>query len=104
MNNAVDAQFNAYGFEAATHPSNGTNGAGVANNLYPQNGPRYGLAAPGRTPSGGDAKHNGLHGVKHKRGEVDRECMFFFSLKEPRFDTMFFSQPVCWHSSGRPPR
>jgi len=81
MNNAVDAQFNAYGFEAPAHPSispsNGTNGAGVANNLYPQNGPRYGLVAPGRSPSG-DAKHNGLHGAKHKRGEVDRECMFFF--------------------------
>ena len=81
MNNAADTRFNAYGFESAGHPnissSNGANGSAVANNLYPQNGPRYGLAVPGRTPSGGDAKHNGLHGAKHKRGEVDKECMFF---------------------------
>jgi hypothetical protein len=73
MNNAVDAQFNAYGFESAAHPnvnsSGGANGAaGVANNLYPQNGPRYGIVVPRRTPSGGDAKPNGLHGAKHKRG------------------------------------
>jgi hypothetical protein len=80
VNSAVDPRFNAYGFESAAHSnvssSTAINGAaGIANNLYPLNGPRYGLVPPGRSPSSGDTKLNGLHGAKHKRGEVDRECM-----------------------------
>ena len=76
----MDARFNAYGFEAAAvHSSSSVNGAtGIASNAYSQNGPQYGLGLPGRSPSGGDAKLNGLHGAKHKRGEVDRECMFVY--------------------------
>ncbi|VDB93348.1 unnamed protein product [Peniophora sp. CBMAI 1063] len=39
--------------------------------LYQHNGTRYGLGL-GRT-NGGDAKINGIHGPKHKRGDIDRE-------------------------------
>ena len=39
-----------------------------------QNGPRYGLGVPPRANSGADGKMNGLHGPKHKRGDMDREC------------------------------
>jgi hypothetical protein len=27
---------------------------------------------------GGDGKLNGFHNPKHKRGEIDRECLFIF--------------------------
>lgn len=43
--------------------------------LYHHNGSRYGLGIPGRAPAGpNDGKMNGLHGPKHKRGDMDREC------------------------------
>lgn len=79
MNNAVNARFNAYGFESATAHSNvngGNGGVSNNNNLYPQNSPRYGLVPPRHSPSAGETKLNGLHGAKHKRGEVDKDCMF----------------------------
>ncbi|KII86320.1 hypothetical protein PLICRDRAFT_164809 [Plicaturopsis crispa FD-325 SS-3] len=41
--------------------------------LYHHNGTRYGLGIPGRVPSSADGKMNGLHGPKHKRGDIDRE-------------------------------
>ena len=51
-----------------------TNLAGPAGFYHPQNGPRYGLGLPPRANSGVDGKMNGLHGPKHKRGDMDREC------------------------------
>lgn len=90
INNAVDARFNAYGFETA-HPSiNSSSGVnGAVGNVYPHNAPRYGLVLPGRTPSGGDTKPNGLHGAKHKRAEVDRECMFMLHASLRYIDPIF---------------
>ncbi|KAF9487698.1 ARM repeat-containing protein [Pleurotus eryngii] len=42
--------------------------------LYHHNGSRYRLSAPARPSVGGpDSKMGGLHGPKHKRGDIDRE-------------------------------
>ncbi|KAI9445526.1 ARM repeat-containing protein [Lactarius indigo] len=63
--NAIDdRRFNSYG-----------NGNGLASTgstaLYHHHGSRYGLGIGGRVAS--DGKMNGLHGPKHRRGDVDRE-------------------------------
>ncbi|KAF8499091.1 ARM repeat-containing protein [Russula emetica] len=69
LNNGVgnsldDRRFNAY--------SNGSGLAGTGSTaLYHHHGTRYGLGIGGRVPS--DGKMNGLHGPKHRRGDVDRE-------------------------------
>lgn len=47
--------------------------------LYHHNGSRYGLGLNSR-PNGVDGKMNGLHGPKHKRGDIDRECEYSVSL------------------------
>ena len=65
-------------------PVYGLNGNGVENGrfnsfstgstaLYHHHGSRYGLGMNGRA-NGADSKMGGLHGPKHKRGDVDREC------------------------------
>ncbi|KAI0825240.1 ARM repeat-containing protein [Trametes gibbosa] len=65
-----NGSYNTYGFE--------TNGRGVAvggtgsTALYHHNGAKYGFSMNGR-PNAVDGKMNGLHGPKHKRGDVDRE-------------------------------
>ncbi|KAF8887767.1 armadillo-type protein [Infundibulicybe gibba] len=79
LNSGMDnARFNTYGFE----PSNGRTANGTPSSnptsgstaLYHHNGSRYGLGLPGRTnPGNADSKMNGLHGPKHKRGDIDRE-------------------------------
>ncbi|KAG5642509.1 hypothetical protein DXG03_002706 [Asterophora parasitica] len=69
-------RYNSYGYD-----TNGRNSGSGANNgtsgstaLYHHNGSRYGLGIPGRAnAAGGDNKMNGLHGPKHKRGDMDRE-------------------------------
>ena len=63
-----DAAAGAYGAGAF---GQGTTGSTA---LYHHNGTRYGLGL-GRT--NGDAKMNGIHGPKHKRGDIDRECEYF---------------------------
>ncbi|KAF8912896.1 ARM repeat-containing protein [Gymnopilus junonius] len=73
VNGGMDnTPFNAYGFESIG-PNNPVGSSGPGN-LYPaQHGSRYGLSLPGRGGAGTDSKMNGLHGPKHKRGDVDRE-------------------------------
>ncbi|KAF8167867.1 pumilio-family RNA binding protein [Crassisporium funariophilum] len=79
IGNGVDSsRYNNYGFESNSRPNAG-NASAVSNltaagngGLY-QNGPRYGLGLPSRGSSGNDGKMNGLHGPKHKRGDMDRE-------------------------------
>ncbi|KAI0719110.1 ARM repeat-containing protein [Cerioporus squamosus] len=65
-----NSSYNSYGFEA------GGRGAGVGSTgstaLYHHNGAKYGFNMNGR-PNGADGKMNGLHGPKHKRGDIDRE-------------------------------
>ncbi|KAG7090722.1 hypothetical protein E1B28_009814 [Marasmius oreades] len=66
-----NGRFNSYGFESngRGNPASGTTSGSTA--LYHHNGSRYGLGLPGRSPSGVDSKMNGLHGPKHKRGDMD---------------------------------
>lgn len=45
--------------------------------LYHHHGSRYGLAMGARIQ---DNKMNGLHGAKHKRGEIDRKFSYNFNL------------------------
>ena len=72
LNNSVgnpvdDRRFNSYG--------NGNSLASTGSTaLYHHHGSRYGLGIGGRVAS--DGKMNGLHGPKHRRGDVDRECAF----------------------------
>ncbi|THU90760.1 ARM repeat-containing protein [Dendrothele bispora CBS 962.96] len=61
-----DGQYGSYG--PGSSPSN-TSGSTA---LYHHNGSRYGLGIPGRA-NPLDTKMNGLHGPKHKRGDMDRE-------------------------------
>ena len=70
LNNGVcntldDRRFSSYG------NSNGLASTG-STALYHHHGTRYGLGIGGRVAS--DGKMNGLHGPKHRRGDVDREC------------------------------
>lgn len=54
-------------------PHNGISGSTA---LYHHNGLRYGLGNTGRGhANSAKAKMNGLHGPKHKRCDIDRECM-----------------------------
>ncbi|GLB36562.1 putative pumilio-family RNA binding repeat [Lyophyllum shimeji] len=75
--NVDNNRYNGYGYEpngrsgASSAPTGGTSGSTA---LYHHNGSRYGLGLPGRTNvTATDNKMNGLHGPKHKRGDVDRE-------------------------------
>ncbi|TCD66781.1 hypothetical protein EIP91_000972 [Steccherinum ochraceum] len=71
MSNGMDsARYGGYGFDGSRLPSaNSTTGSTA---LYHHNGSRYGLGLNGR-PTPADGKMNGLHGPKHKRGDIDRE-------------------------------
>ncbi|CAA7271426.1 unnamed protein product [Cyclocybe aegerita] len=69
-NGAESARFNTYGFESTTRAA--ALGASTPGGLYPsQSGTRYGLGLSSRAST--DSKMNGLHGPKHKRGDMDRE-------------------------------
>lgn len=52
---------------------------------YNQHG-RYGLGVGGHTNSGrvGGGVNGGIHGPKHKRGDMDRECEF---VQLPQFSS-----------------
>lgn len=70
--------YNGYGYEPSgrggVSPNGAHNGTSGSTALYHHNGSRYGLGNPGRGHAGGaEAKMNGLHGPKHKRGDIDRE-------------------------------
>ena len=77
--------YNTYGFETGRSPANvnspSANHSPGPAGLYQHNGGRYGLGLQGRGNSGPvDGKMNGLHGPKHKRGDLDRECKFGFHV------------------------
>ncbi|KAJ7275587.1 armadillo-type protein [Mycena haematopus] len=73
--NGLDGNgYNSYGFESGGRGGANSTGTSGSTALYHHNGSRYGLGLPARTNSGvGDGKMNGLHGPKHKRGDMDRE-------------------------------
>lgn len=65
------SRYSAYGFDTAGRNGAAANGSGGSAALYHQNGSRYGLGRGGAP----DGKMNGLHGPKHKRGDMDRESL-----------------------------
>ncbi|KAI5115762.1 hypothetical protein M0805_001204 [Coniferiporia weirii] len=66
-----NGRFSGYGYETNGR-LNGTGSTGGSTALYHHNGSRYGLSVGARL-GGPDNKMNGLHGPKHKRGDIDRE-------------------------------
>ncbi|KAF8446365.1 ARM repeat-containing protein [Boletus edulis BED1] len=63
------SRYGAYKFDAAGRNGAMANGSSGSTALYHHNGTRYGLGlGRGGTP---DGKMNGLHGPKHKRGDMD---------------------------------
>ncbi|CDO70932.1 hypothetical protein BN946_scf184829.g40 [Trametes cinnabarina] len=58
--------FNSYGFEA-----NGRGAAAGSTALYHHNGAKYGFGMNGQPNGSVNGKMNGLHGPKHKRGDID---------------------------------
>lgn len=69
LNNQLEStRYNAYGFESTVRGGQGVNGTSGSIALYHHNGSRYGL---GLGRGGPDGKMNGLHGTKHKRGDMD---------------------------------
>lgn len=70
-NSLENGRFNSYGFDSNGRTSSGPGTTSGSTALYHHNGSRYGLGLPGRSPSGVDSKMNGLHGPKHKRGDMD---------------------------------
>lgn len=67
-----DGRFNGYEVESNGR-LNGSGTTGGSTALYHHHGSRYGLSMGARI-GGPDNKMNGLHGPKHKRGDIDREC------------------------------
>ena len=75
MNGSLEnGRYNSYSYDNGR--VNGTqlavNGGSGSTALYHHNGSRYGLGIGSRVPST-DGKMNGLHGPKHKRGDIDRK-------------------------------
>ncbi|OSD05787.1 ARM repeat-containing protein [Trametes coccinea BRFM310] len=65
------SRFNSYGFEANGRGS--TVGGAGSTALYHHNGAKYGFGMNGQPNGSVNGKMNGLHGPKHKRGDIDRE-------------------------------
>ncbi|KAF7310460.1 RNA-binding protein [Mycena chlorophos] len=71
--NGLDGNsYGSYGFDSGRTGANPGNTSG-STALYHHNGSRYGLGIPSRNNAAVDGKMNGLHGPKHKRGDMDRE-------------------------------
>ncbi|KZT22110.1 ARM repeat-containing protein [Neolentinus lepideus HHB14362 ss-1] len=70
LNAGLDNNYNTYGFDPNGRINTPLNGAPGSTALYNNQGSRYSM---GGRVNGADAKMNGLHGPKHKRGDVDRE-------------------------------
>ena len=71
MNAAIENGRYEFGYDNGGRLPHANGGAG-STALYHHNGTKYGLGINGR--QNGDGKMNGLHGPKHKRGDMDREC------------------------------
>ncbi|THG99421.1 hypothetical protein EW026_g2926 [Hermanssonia centrifuga] len=68
LNGSMDqGRFSDYGYENERAPQ--ANGPAGSTALYHHNGTKYVLGMNGRP--NGDGKMNGLHGPKHKRGDID---------------------------------
>ncbi|KAF8531037.1 armadillo-type protein [Gautieria morchelliformis] len=69
-NSGDGTRYNNYGFDQQGRMNSAQSTGGGSTALYHHHGSRYGL---GGRVVGPDSKMNGLHGPKHKRGDVDRE-------------------------------
>lgn len=67
------SRYGSYGIDAAGRNGPTANGSSGSTALYHHNGSRYGLGL-GRGGAS-DGKMNGLHGPKHKRGDMDRKSL-----------------------------
>ena len=76
LNGQMDNQFN-YEVDSSARSSQGANGLSGLTALY--NGTQYGLHV-GRGNGGADGKMNGLHGPKHKRGDMDCKAIYFLAF------------------------
>ena len=93
LNNQMEStRYNAYGFESTVRGGQAANGTSGSTALYHHNGSRYGLGLGRGAP---DGKMNGLHGTKHKRGDMDRKSPYPTLLRQL---SAFGSQSFCWHS------
>lgn len=85
LSNGLDgSRLGGYGFDSASRTNGAIPSTTGSTALYNYNGSRFGLLG-GRPSIGGsvDGKMNGLHGPKHKRGDIDRECMHLLFLRIP---------------------
>ena len=99
VNGGLDnGRFTDFGYENGRAPQ--INGAAGSTALYHHNGTKYGLGINGR--QNGDSKMNGLHGPKHKRGDIDGECGYLQLVDESTLTSKLDSQPLRWHASGGP--
>lgn len=77
LNGGIDGRsYGGYNLGSAARDAIGPNAPGTTTGstaLYHHNGSRYGLGLPSRAGGPADNKLNGLHGPKHKRGDIDRE-------------------------------
>ena len=79
MSPAIEnARYNDFGYDNGGRLPQANGGAG-STALYHHNGTKYGLGINGR--QNGDGKMNGLHGPKHKRGDIDREFNRFAGMR-----------------------
>ena len=94
INGGLDnGRFNDFGYENGRGPQlNGTAGSTA---LYHHNGSKYGLSMNGR--QNGDSKMNGLHGPKHKRGDIDGE--YSLAMLRSVTDMPYHSQPLRWYAT-----
>lgn len=97
MNNTAGDgnRYNSYGFDQHGRMNSTQSTGGGSTALYHHHGSRYGL---GGRMVGPDSKMNGLHGPKHKRGDVDRECAYprrcrHFFLTAPVFQSIVSPAP-----------
>ncbi|EKM60704.1 uncharacterized protein PHACADRAFT_246773 [Phanerochaete carnosa HHB-10118-sp] len=73
-----NSRYSDYDYDSDSRLPHANGGAG-STALYHHNGTKYGLGINGR--QNGDGKMNGLHGPKHKRGDVDREFNRFAGMR-----------------------
>lgn len=109
LNGALESnRYAGYNFDPTARspvaPNAGGNTTG-STALYHHNGTRYGLGLPVRAGAPAENKLNGFHGgPKHKRGDVDRECMSSSPHHNIALTLRSKSQPFCWHPPRRSSR
>ena len=85
----------------------GDSGSSSGSTALYNHGSRFGLNAMGGGRTGGPDKMNGLHGPKHKRGDIDRAFLYAPKVRRIRvliiLITRTCSQPLRRHAVGGTP-